>query len=629
MSSWQRRLGFKVDIAGIIEIMGSSLYSRSDTPIRELIQNAHDAVQRRRRKELAYQGRIDIDQDAAAHSLRFHDDGVGLSVEEAEKYLSTLGLGVTGLLKKGHAAASADLLRVSRPDPAGAGDGSDLIGQFGIGLFSAFMLADRVIVESRRLDVPEGVRWEAGANTEILLSPCDRADPGTTVTLFLKPEYHKLAEQAEPIEAAVKEFADFLPVPVFVNRGKARANVINVAWFDPTPDREAVELELEGYFSETPLDVIPLRLERPVSVAGALYVTPQRTPGFTGEPVVTVTVRRMVISRRIQGLLPQWASFLRGVLELNECAPTASREDLVRDAAFLRVREVLEQRLFEHLEALAADEPQRLEAIIAWHRYTLAGAALEEPRLRALLRRTYRLPTSKGALTFDEILDQSPADALIEADAERVVWYNTDRRQERWINALFGGLDVPCVHALRSFEESLLAAMVADSNNQGSAADLRAASPGSAGFAAILGVRDLEDAPAAWQEFLAATGARILCASFRGEQPVLAFLNERAELHRTFEELKKQGTIPTGFQRMIDAHFQTGPPATNEVLLNRNHRLVRRALSQKTTAPLASVLRLLVHSALVSAGASLPPAAQKSQVEDLEWVAEVLWGKNP
>ncbi|MCI0464337.1 MAG: ATP-binding protein [Gemmataceae bacterium] len=619
MSSWQRRLGFKVDIAGIIEIMGSSLYSRSDTPIRELIQNAHDAVQRRRKKELAYQGRINIDQDARGKTLRFEDDGIGLTVDEAEKYLSTLGIGVTGLLKKGQAGLPPEV----------AGDGGDLIGQFGIGLFSAFMLAERVVVESRRLDAPEGVRWEAGANTEIQLSPCDRGEPGTSVTLFLKPEYHKLADQPDLIESAVKEFADFLPVPIYLNRGKARANVINVAWFDPTPDRESVELELEGYFNETPLDVIPLRLEKPVSIAGALYVTPQRTPGFTGEPVVTVTVRRMVISRRIQGLLPQWASFLRGVLELNECAPTASREDLVKDAAFARVREVLEQRLFDHFERLATEEPHRLEAIIAWHRYTLAGAALDEPRLRALLRRTYRLPTSKGPLTFEEILDQSPADPLVEAEAERVVWYNTDRRQERWINALFGGLEVPCVHALRSFEEVLLASMVADANNQGSAADLRTASPSSPGFAGILGVRDLEEAPSAWQDFFASTGARVLCASFRGEQPVIAFLNERAELHRTFEDLKKQGTIPSGFQRMIDAHFDAGPAAVNEVLLNRNHRLVRRALSQKTSTPLASVLRLLVHNALVSAGASLPPAAQKTQVEDLEWVAEALWGKNP
>src|SRR6266545_619872 len=186
MASWQRRIGFKVDVAGIIEIMGSSLYSRSDTPIRELIQNAHDAVQRRRKKELSYLGRIDIEQDRDRHILRFHDDGIGLTVEEAEKYLGTLGIGITGMLKKGQALALP---------PEIAGDGDSLIGQFGVGLFSAFMLAERVVVESRRLDAAEGVRWEAGAGTDIEISAGDRAEAGTTVTLHLKPEYHKLAAQ--------------------------------------------------------------------------------------------------------------------------------------------------------------------------------------------------------------------------------------------------------------------------------------------------------------------------------------------------------------------------------------------------------------------------------------------------
>lgn len=618
MTSWRRRIPFQVDIAGIIEIMGSSLYSRPDTPIRELIQNAHDAVIRRRRKDLAYQGRIDVEQYADLHTLQFHDDGIGLSADEAEKYLSTLGIGLTGMIRNGQPPA----VETGR-------DGDGLIGQFGIGLFSAFMLADRLVVESRRHDASEGVRWEAGAETEIELLSCSRTEPGTTVTLHLKPEHHRLAEQPELIETAIKEFADFLTIPIYLNRGKARVNVIHVAWFEPTPEREAIELELEGYFHETPLDVIPLRREKPVAIAGALYVTPQRTPGFAGDPVVTATVRRMVISRRIQGLLPQWAPFLRGVLELNDCAPTASREDLVRDERFEQVRAELEAHLFEHFERLAREEPSRLEAVLAWHRYTFAGAALADRRLRELLRRTYRLPTSRGPLTFEEILEHSAADPLFETEAEHVVWYNPDRRQEHWINSLFAGQEAPCVHTLRSFEESLLASWVADAEEAGTAAELRLASPSSPAFAeAILGIHDMEDAPEDWQTFLAATGADIRCASFAADQPVLAFLNERHELLRTFDELKKQGTVPPGFQRLIDAHYAAAPTGNNEVLLNRNHRLVGRALEQQTTSPLASVLRLLVHNALATAGAAMARETQRQQTEDLEWIADALWGRD-
>jgi molecular chaperone HtpG len=347
--------------------------------------------------------------------------------------------------------------------------------------------------------------------------------------------------------------------------------------------------------------------------------------------VVTVTVRRMVISRHVRGLLPAWASFLRGVLELNGCAPTASREDLVRDGNFEAACSTLENLLFEHFEKLAKADLPRFEAVINWHRYTLAGAALTNRRLRDLMRRTYPFASSQGTVTFDQILDKSLADPLFESEAGHVIWYNVDRRQERWANALFAGHDAPCVHALRSFEESLLAAMAADAEadhkTQGPVS-LRPASPGSPSFAkTILGVSDMEEADAAWQEFLAPAGAKVFTAKFDSKQPVMAFLNEKHELMRTFDELKKRGDIPAGFQRLIDNHFRDNRPDRNEVLLNRGHRLVARALSQKTSHPLASVLRLLVMNALTAAGAPLAAGAQSQQAEDLDWIAETLWGK--
>lgn len=630
-ADWSKTIPFKVDIAGIIEIMGASLYSRPDTPIRELVQNAHDGIMRRRQNDLGYTGRIDIRQHAGENAISFTDDGIGLSADEAEEYLGTLGVGITGLIKKKSPVIS------DRSADAGM-----LIGQFGIGLFSAFMLADRMVVETRRSDTNEddGVRWKAGPGTDIHLSGCVRPTPGTTVKLFLKEDYKEFAKNEQLLEEAVREYADFLPVPIYLNDtppedpkaqtpAKPRVNVINVAWFDPTPDEESVEMALEDYFEEAPLDVIPVRIERPVSIAGALYITPRRVPGFSDEATVAVTVRRMVISRHIQGLIPEWASFLRGVLELNDNSPTASREDLVRDDRFHLVRHMLENLLFEHLEELAETDMPRLQAMITWHRYTLAGAALTEPRLRDLLRETYRFPTSQGQLTFEEILAKSLADPLYETDAEHVIWYNTDRRQEHWANTLFAGHDVPCVHTLMSFEESLLSAMASDLNAEGAAVDLRIASPGVPGFAeCILGIQDIETADETWQTFFESTGAKVFTASFQTDQPVMAFLNERRELLRTFEALKKEGTIPTGFQRMIDAHLSSDTPDANEVLLNRNHRLVARALSKSTSHPLASVLRLLVLGALNSAGATVDRAAHQQQSDDLDWIAEALWGRD-
>ncbi|HEX8914715.1 MAG TPA: hypothetical protein VF796_20355, partial [Humisphaera sp.] len=538
-----------------------------------------------------------------------------------------LGVGITGLIKKGLSGTDGSA-RTSSAEARG-GDGGSLIGQFGVGLFSAFLLADKLVVETRKADGSPAVRWEAGPGTDITLASSDRAATGTSVTLHLKEPFRFLAEQAEPLEEAVKEYADFLPVPIHLNGSPTRANLITAAWFEPTPERESIEIELESFFHETALEVIPVRTERPAPVAGALYVTPQRTPGFSGEPVVTVTLRRMVISRRVQGLIPEWASFLRGVLELDGCSPTASREDLVRDAAFERARQTLEDLLYKHFEELADRDLPRLQSVLSWHRYTFAGAALTNDRLRALLRKCYPFGTSRGPMTFEQIAGASEADALFEDEASHVVWFNADRRQEAWANGLFvGDGKPPCVHAVRSFEESLLAAMASDAVRDGQAAkvDLRPASPGAPNFArTILGLSDAEDAPEAWQQFLAATGAKAMVASFDEKTPVMAFLNERHELLRTFEDLKKTGEVPSAFQRLIDQHFADDRPTKNEVLLNRKHPLVKRALDQKASHPLASVLRLLVTQALTAAGANVPNEARRLQAEDLDWVGEALW----
>ncbi|MGQ9503745.1 MAG: ATP-binding protein [Thermogutta sp.] len=612
---WEKRVPFQVDVAGVIRLMGQSLYSRPDAAVRELIQNAHDGIMRRRTIDLRYLGRIDIRQYPAENILEFSDDGTGLTAEEVEKYLGTLGVGLSGLLKRDFQNTAGSVL--------------NLIGEFGIGFFSAFLLAERVEVITRHYSSNEAVRWEAGPDSEICISAAERSEPGTTVRLLLKADQSLYATDEAALERAVREYAEFLPIPIYINDHSQRVNIGTACWLEPTPDPHALELELETFFGETPLDFVVVRTEKPVSLRGALYVTPQRTPGFTDAPTVTVTVRRMIISRRIHGLLPEWASFVRGVLELPECSPTASREDLVRDVTFYSVREQLDSFLLDHFEGLARKNPSRWQSLIAWHRYLLAGAALEEPRLRNLLRETYHFTTSRGEMTFPEIVAASRTSAIYSGEEDFVIWYNPSRYQESWINEVFADLAIPCVHTLRSFEETLLALMVSDLMNEGISVDLRVATPSSEDFAEmILGVQELAAAPQEWKHFFADLPVVVRVGEYHKDIPVLAFLSEQAELQRTFEGLKKQGTMPSGFQRLIEAHFQHDRPRPNEVILNRRHLLVKRALEQSTRVPLASVVRLLVIKALRMAGMPLDAKIREVEYADLVWIAEALWGRD-
>jgi HSP90 family molecular chaperone len=613
---WHRTIPFKVDVAGVIHIMGSALYSRPAAAIRELLQNAHDAIVRREKTDLGFLGRIDVFQDREHGILAFEDNGVGLTAEEAEAYLGTLGVGITGLLKGEH------------PDSVAERNGdTGLIGQFGIGLFSAFMVADEIEVISRKIGQESAVRWRAGAGTDILLSSSSRSETGTTVRLHLNTQFREWGMHQEGMEDVIREFADYLPIPIFLNRGKSRVNVIHSEWFDPTPDLEGLASEFETQFEETPLDVVPVHIREPVPICGALYISPQRTPGFSGEAIVTGTVLRMVVSKRIDDLIPPWAGFLRGVLELPRCRPTASREELVRNEQFEQARQAIENHLFQHFEELAVSSPARMESLLTWHRYLWAGAGLFVPRIRELLKNNYRFQTSRGSLTAKEIFGRSRACPIRDSEFDIVVWFNSDRRQERWLTSLFAMQDVPCVHTFQSFEESLLATMISDLA-EAQRVDLRPAHPSSKEFASqIVDARDMEPAEPQWAEFLQSTGATVFCADFREEIPVIAFLNEKHGLRQAFDDIKKQGKVPEGFQRLIDRQFEREDDTTNHVLLNRNHRLVARALEQSTAAPMASVLRLLVLQSLVAAGASVPREAINTQVNDLDWIADALWGK--
>jgi HSP90 family molecular chaperone len=613
-----KRIAFKVDIAGIIEIMGTSLYSHPNTPIRELLQNAHDAIMRRRARDLSYQGTIRVIQNASDSSLTFEDDGIGLSPSEAEEYLGTLGVGITGLIKKGVSSESNE-----NPAVTNRKNGNSLIGQFGIGLFSGFMLADRIVVESLRFEGERAIRWEAGAGTDIELSESTKTEPGTRVTLYLKANYGVFADDADLVEESIKQYAEFLPIPIYLNDSKARVNLIQAAWLEATPDVESMEEELVSYFGETPLEILPLGIETPVTVRGVLYVTPQRTPGFADEATVAVSVRRMVISRHIRELLPSWAPFLRGVLELPDCSPTSNREDLVRDHAFLAVCQSLEDAIYRHFEYLSIKSPARWQSILQWHRYTFAGMAIYDSRLRDLLKNTYKFLTSHGELNLHEILNRSGADTLVEQEAEYVIWYNADRRQEAWLNEFFSSASIPCVHTLRSFEETLLAAMISDTPD--AKIELRPASPSSLNFTeSILGIQGKREASSEWQEFLEKLQVNVLLADSSTSPPILAFVNERFELSKTFDEIKENGDLPKGFERIIQQHFDRNPIGKNEVILNTHHRIISKALKQGVNSPMANVLRVLVAASLTKAGAKLESDALAYQATDLSNIADAL-----
>lgn len=617
---WQRTIPFRVDIAGVIELMGSSLYTAIETPIRELVQNAHDGIIRRRIKDLSFTGSVRVSGDPKAGTLTISDDGIGLSENQAEKFLGTLGIGLTGLIKGrfGHQQKTTS-----------ESDNGQLIGQFGVGLFSAFMIADSILVESRRYDAEPGdaIAWFADGHDSISLAGIERDVVGTSVTLQLKEACASLAEEAE-IETTVCRYADWLTVPIFVGDSKSRSNQCTAPWLEATCEEEEVAQALEARFDETPLHSIPIRVQEPVNIQGAIYVSPRRTPGFAGDSTVTLTVRRMVIRDDIDGMFPAWAGMLRGVLEMPLLTPTTSREDVIRNQEFFRTTAYLEQFLFDHFAELGQHAPEQLQRIITWHRYTFAGSGIDDAKLRQLLAKHYKFNTSHGSLSFSEILDLSEADALFESEADYVIWANPDRRQENWITKLFSSKSFPCVHPVRSFEETLLALMVTDARTSGHGVDLRTALPSSIGFSEVVlnATSEVEELEEAWDSHFQELPISIRLADLNYDQPALAFLNPRQQLEQSYDDLRSSNTIPEGFQRIIDSHLNSSENggSKHEVIICKQHPLVSRALESGVSSPSGTLLRISVIQALESAGVAIDSTARKLLAKDMSWLAEII-----
>ncbi len=217
----------KIDLPGLIHLLAKSLYAESDVFIREMIQNAHDSIQRRieAQGDKAPAGVIRISADHAAGTLTFTDNGCGLTESEIHDYLATIGRSGTDEFRK-------QLLAGGRHMDV------TVIGRFGIGLLSAFVAARRVVVETKSImtDSPP-YRWTSEGQSEYDLEPGTRAEPGTSVILHITDDYRDTLDEGQ-LDRAVKKYADFIPVGIYINDEKATANAINAPWHRGYPSED-------------------------------------------------------------------------------------------------------------------------------------------------------------------------------------------------------------------------------------------------------------------------------------------------------------------------------------------------------------------------------------------------------
>lgn len=392
----------RVDLAGLMRVLGEHLYSTPTVALRELVQNAHDSCERRRIEDpsaAASASRIVVVANPAERTLAIEDTGAGLTDDEIERYLATVGSGYTRTLRDRDPEAS-----------------KGLIGYFGLGFLSAFVVADRVEVWTCSYQHPDRAwRFVSRDGQTYTLEDAPARPVGTRVTLALGERFVELANPLA-IRRLLARYASLLRHAVYCPLDADAGGLGEAVNAEPPPwrdDRELSDLrrrklalEFVARFESTfePLCTLPLG-EGPLR--GLLWVQDSATYGSSDNRRAWVFVRGMMISDDQRELLPRWAGFCGAVVESDELIPTASREDLQRDATFDRAQAQLREALIEGLAALPRRDAASWRRIQTRHNEALLGAALCDDRLFELIVEQATLPTSQGDLSLERIRERS------------------------------------------------------------------------------------------------------------------------------------------------------------------------------------------------------------------------------
>ena len=307
---------------------GRHLYPEPEIFIRELIQNAHDAIQLRSVRDPACAGRIHIALDSHRGAIVVADDGEGMSHTMIEEYLATIG-----------ASGTNEMQTVSQRMGCA---GVPTIGRFGIGLLSTFAVADRVDIFTRYMGSEEAWHWSCGADGGFTLQPAPEAGDGTQVIVTLNAAAAHLLDETE-IERVIRAYADFIPLPIFLNQ-RGPVNAMRFSW-EPTTALSSAQCNprlgefIERHYREIPLLVIPVDLPK-IQTQGFLFLTDKNTPEVHPESQVDLYQERMFLRTCGSELLPQWP-WLRGMLNTRALQPNAARDDALRNDSWHSLRQAL------------------------------------------------------------------------------------------------------------------------------------------------------------------------------------------------------------------------------------------------------------------------------------------------
>lgn len=365
----QEKMQFKTEVNKLLELMIHSLYSHKEIFLRELISNASDAIDKLRfeaiKNDALTEGdsnyKIKLIADKEAGTLTISDNGIGLTKDEAVEALGTIA----------HSGTKEFMKMLESKEVK---ENPELIGQFGVGFYSAFMVAEKVTVLSRKAgeDKSVGIKWESNADGSFTVEPCEKDTKGTDVILTMKEDEKDYLEEFE-IKDVVKKYSDYISYPVVMDTTKKveeedvteeeTLNSMKAIWLKDKS--EVTEEEYNEFYKHVthdfsdPMKTIHYRAEGTTEFSTLVYI-PKKAPmnilyqDFKSGPALYV--RRVQIMENCEELVPVWLRFVKGIVDSSDLPLNVSREILQNNKMVEIIRKNVTKKVLETLKKMKQDE---------------------------------------------------------------------------------------------------------------------------------------------------------------------------------------------------------------------------------------------------------------------------------
>ncbi|MEV8518274.1 molecular chaperone HtpG [Dyella marensis] len=426
---------FEAEVAQVLHLVTHSLYSHKEIFLRELISNASDACDKLRFESIAQpellagdgELHIDVSWDPQARTVTVRDNGVGMNVDEVVANIGTIASSGT---RRFLDAMSAEQKTDAR-----------LIGQFGVGFYSAFVVADRVTVLTRRAGAPagEGVKWESDGKGEYSLERVELAERGTAVILHLKADEDEFL-QPWTLKSLITRYSDHVAFPIRLpveQDGKPgeeweTVNAASALW--TKPKSEISDEDYQSFYKSLGHDFNDAlawahnRVEGSQSFTTLLYI-PAQPPfelmmgGRDERKGLKLYIKRVFIMDAAEELLPNYLRFVRGVVDADDLPLNVSREILQQNRQLERIKSACVKRVLDLLEKMARDEPEKFATFYKAFGNTLKEGIAEDHANRERIAKLLRFASTKGegaaqAVSLDDYI-------LRMAPGQDIIWYIT------------------------------------------------------------------------------------------------------------------------------------------------------------------------------------------------------------